>query len=144
MKHHPDMGGDTRTMQEINAEHDRVFKIFKDRQNREAQDPTSETKPTTETPEEFRAIVEALLKIQGIEIELCGAWLWIGGDTYPVKDDLKAAGCLFSRSKKKWYWRHAEDGATWSRGKTSMAEIRSKYGSSWIKGEREEREALPA
>lgn len=63
------------------------------------------------------------------EIELCGSWLWIGGNTRANKDELKSAGCKWSKSKAKWYWHHAEAGARWYRGKSSMAEIRSKYGS---------------
>lgn len=57
MKHHPDVGGDTATMQAINAEHD------------------------------------------------------------------------WSSTKKLWYWHHAEDGHRWHRGKSSMSQIRAKYGS---------------
>ena len=29
MKYHPDMGGDTATMQQINAEHDALFEVLK-------------------------------------------------------------------------------------------------------------------
>lgn len=143
LKHHPDAGGDVRTMQEINAEYDSVFSRLKDAQNRQAQRPDSKTRTTTETPQEFRAIVEALLRIDGIEVELCGAWLWVSGDTYDHREELKAAGCMFSRSKKRWYWRHEEDGARWSRGKKTMSDIRAKYGSEWLK-EAKQREALTA
>lgn len=142
LKHHPDMGGDVRVMQAINAEYDRVFARLKDAQNKKASQPESKTHKTTETPEEFRAVVEALLKMQGLDIELCGSWLWISGDTYPHKEELKAAGCLFSGSKKRWYWRHPEDDCRWSRGKKSMSDIRAKYGSEWI-GKSPERDKLP-
>lgn len=141
MVHHPDMGGDLETMKRINIEHDRVFAILKDKQNSDA--ANGEGHETTEAPEEFRAIVEALLHIDGIEIELCGSWLWIDGDTYHAKDKLKACGCRFSGSKKKWYWHHAEPGQRRYRGNRSMKEIRSKYGSEWL-GKKSEKEALPA
>jgi len=146
MRHHPDMGGDVRTMQEINAEYDRMFLLLKAKQNTMANDDeTGRTRKTTETPEEFRAVVEALLGLDGIEVELCGAWLWISGDTYQHREALKACGCLWSRSKQRWYWRHAEDDCRWSRGKASMGEIRSKYGSEWLRGRKEdERAKLPA
>ena len=52
-----------------------------------------------------------------------------GGNTKANKDKLKAAGCKWSKSKGKWYWHHAEAGSRWYRGKSSMAEIRTKYGS---------------
>lgn len=61
MRHHPDMGDDVRTMQAINAEYDKTFAVLKELQNMEAEQPESQTRKTTETPEEFRSIVDALL-----------------------------------------------------------------------------------
>lgn len=133
MENHPDRGGDVRKMQEINAEHDRVFNILKDAQNRKAQDPSNNVQRTTETPEEFRNIVEALLNLDGVEVELCGSWLWIAGDTKQHKEELKKLGCRWSKTKVKWYWRHYEAGAHWSRGRATMDEIRTKYGSEFLK-----------
>lgn len=146
LENHLDMGGDVRVMQEINAEYDRMFLLLKAKQNTMANEgETGKTRRTTETPEEFRSVVEALLKLDGIEVELCGAWLWISGDTYPNREALKACGCLWSRSKARWYWRHAEGDCHWSRGKTSIGEIRYKYGSKWLERRKEdEREKLSA
>ncbi len=136
MEFHPDRGGDVRAMQEINVAHDAAFNRLKDRQNEAAKQPGATVRETTETPEEFRAVVDALLKIDGIEIELCGSWLWISGDTYSHRAELKAAGCRWSKSKAKWYWRHAEKGCRWSRGKATMDHIRTKYGSHLIGDDR--------
>jgi len=131
--YHPDTGSDTAntaTMAAINAEHDRVFEQLKAEHNRKAaQDTTGRTRPTTETPAEFRDIVAALLKLDGLTVELCGSWLWIGGDTRTHKDALKAAGCSWAPKKQLWSWHHKEDGSPFFRGKRSMAEIRYKYGS---------------
>lgn len=77
IKYHPDMGGSTEIMQQINAEHDRLFEQLKTQHNASA----DEYHQTTETPEEFRAIIELLMKLDGLEIELAGAWLWIGGNS---------------------------------------------------------------
>lgn len=131
--HHPDCGGDLETMKQINIEHDRLFEILKAKQNAKADaDSTGRTKRTTETAEEFRTILEKLMRIDGLEVELCGSWLWIGGETKPHKDELKAAGCRWSRNKGMWYWHHKEEGQKWHRGKSTMGEIRSKYGSQHI------------
>lgn len=127
LKNHPDVGGDAEVMAAINAEYDRVFAQLKAKHNAQAQDG----RKTTEAPDEFRAIVEVLLKLDGLEVELCGSWLWIGGDTYPHKVELKAAGCKWSRIKQKWYWHHAEQRRK-SRGSTSMGAIRAKYGSVYL------------
>ena len=131
MKHHPDRGGDLETMKAINAEHDRLFNILKDQHNARADaDTTGKTYRTTETAEEFRSIIDLLLRLSGLTVELCGSWLWIGGNTREHKEALKAAGCRWSNNKKLWYWRHPEDAQRFHKGRTySMNNIRSKYGS---------------
>lgn len=133
MKHHPDCGGDTATMQEINAEHDRLFEILKDKHNAGA----DEYHQTTETAEEFRNIISELLKLSGVIVELCGSWLWISGNTREHKERLKEIGCRWSSSKKRWYWRHPEEGRKWHRGNKSMNDIRNKYGSQTFEAGRE-------
>lgn len=124
-KHHPDIGGDTATMQEINRQYESAFNSMKS-----GSTATSyRTEKYTETAEEFIAIIDALLKLHGITVELCGIWLWISGETKEVKDQLKAAGCRWSKNKKMWYWYPADMGVPRARGKSSMAQIRNKYGS---------------
>lgn len=82
MQYHPDRGGDQETMKQINAEHDAIFELLKRQQNERADaDKTGKTHHTTETAEEFREIITALLELDGLDIELCGSWLWIGGNT---------------------------------------------------------------
>ena len=125
MLHHPDRGGDTATMQAINNEHDELFRILQNGWNQ-----THDTyHQNTETPEEFRDIINALLRMGGITVELCGRWLWISGNTLAHKDELKAHGCRWSQTKKMWSWHHAEDGAKWHKTNYTMNRIRTKYGS---------------
>lgn len=125
MIHHPDKGGDTATMQAINAEYEAKHEALKNAWNA-AHD---EEHQCTEAPEEFRDIIDALLKMDGVEVELCGSWLWLSGNTYEHKDDLKALGCKWAAKKKMWSWHHEEAGSRFYRGKKTMADIRSKYGS---------------
>ena len=134
MAHHPDRGGSTVIMQQINAEHDALFEVLKKQHNAAA----DEYHQTAETAAEFRDIIEALLKLDGLVIELAGRWLWIGGDTKKHKEALKAAGYRWSSNKKLWYWRHEEKGHKWHRGTKTMSEIRRKYGSQVFNGNREE------
>lgn len=130
MLNHPDHGGNNETMAAINNEYAERFETLKAQHNANH----DEQHQTSEVPEEFIAIVNALIKIPGLAVELCGCWLWISGDTRTHKEDLKAAGCRWSSSKKMWYWRHQEDGSHWSRGKKSMSQIRMKYGSQTFAG----------
>lgn len=132
LQNHPDVGGDAEVMAQINAEYDAAFKRLKAQYNANAQDGHK----TTETPDEFRAIVEVLLKLDGLEVELCGSWLWIGGNTYEHKDALKNAGCRWSRKKQLWYWHHADNGKRWG-GNSTMSSIRQKYGSVYLTAKRD-------
>ena len=138
MENHPDMGGDVETMQRINAEHDAMFERLKNAWN--AENPE---KKTTETAEEFRDVLNKLFRIPGIVVELCGSWLWIGGNTKPNAKALKEAGCRWSANKGKWYWRHWADGMYYKKHTPfSMDAIRATYGSSILTAE--ERAALSA
>ena len=119
MKNHPDMGGDTATMQAINAEYEARFEVLKRSQNEQAAADTT--------------------------VELCGRWLWIGGETMKNKEALKAAGCRWSSTKKLWSWHFAEDGSRWHKGTKTMSQIRSKYGSTtFTRGAAAGSDALPA
>lgn len=130
MANHPDRGGDPEIMKAINAEYTILFNRLKDGYN-----ATRDCdKETTETPEDFINIIETLLKLEGISIELCGRWLWIGGNTYQHKDALKAAGCRWCSGKKLWSWHFEEDSCLRKRKSTDMDTIRFKYGSQIITG----------
>lgn len=72
--------------------------------------------------------LNAILPLHGLFIEICGAWLWITGDTKTHKDALKEAGFKWASKKKAWYFR-PEEFRSRSRGKASLDEIRTKYGS---------------
>jgi len=142
-KYHPDVGGDTATMQQINAEYAARFEVLKRSHNEQAaEDTTGRTRATTETAGDFIKIINHLFSMDGLTIELCGRWLWIGGETRKHKEALKACGCKWSQNKKLWSWHHAEDGDKWHRGSKTMNQIRSKYGSTTFS--RDTTNVLPA
>ncbi len=126
--HHPDHGGTVEEMQIINNDYEKTFQLLKNKHNAEAEP----NKQTTETPDEFKNIIDILIRCDGLDIEVCGSWLWITGNTYANRDTLKAAGCKYSKSKKAWHWHHSDDFDIWRRGTATMSEIREKYGSSHI------------
>jgi len=100
-KHHPDRGGDTATMQAINAEYDRLFGVVgSTHRNAEGQ---TYTKATTETPEDFKAVIEALVGLPGLIIEIIGRFVWVTGNTRQHKDTLKALDFRFNGKKSAWY-----------------------------------------
>ena len=57
----------------------------------------------------------------------------------------KACGCRWSSTKKLWSWHFQEDGMKWHKGSKTMAQIRSKYGSTtFTRGAAAGSDALPA
>ena len=77
-------------------------------------------------------IIKDIIFIPGIKIELCGTWLWVTGDTKPVKDLLSAAGFKFAGKKIAWYWHGNKKYRKKSKRKLSLEEIRDLYGSEQI------------
>ena len=85
LANHPDAGGSKEAMQEVNAAYKEAFERLKHQQNTAAAADTSgRVKATAEAPEDFIQIIAALLKLDGLEVELCGRWLWIGGNTKEI------------------------------------------------------------
>ena len=68
----------------------------------------------------------------GFDIEICGSWVWLHGDTKPHKELIKESGFMWAPKKKLWYYRPA-DYKSMSRGKFSMDEIREKHGSEKVR-----------
>lgn len=127
-KHHPDRGGRTEDMQEINAEYDRLFARLKN-VRKSANGETYTTKEETkETPEEFKTIIEKLIHLDGIEIEICGSWLWITGNTFPNRETLKELHFKYSKNKNAWYY-HEEGYTKHSKKTFTLEQIRDLWGS---------------
>lgn len=135
---HPDNGGDTWVMAAINNEYEMLFNKFKNEHNAKAKaDTTGETKEVHETPEQFRDIIEKIINIPDVEIELCGSWIWVSGNTKTYKDLFKSLGFRWASKKCMWYWRNEED-AVRSKRPASMEYIREKYGSDTIKANKKQ------
>lgn len=85
--------------------------------------------------EKLNDALNAIISLN-LKIEVCGAWVWVFGDTYAAKDTLKKAGYKFAGQKKAWYYR-PDAYVSSSRGKWEMDDIRDKYGSKVVKEPRE-------
>jgi hypothetical protein len=123
-QYHPDLGGDTATMQEINKEY--AFATAKAVKGSNLTEEEAENEILSS--EAYRKAIEQIIHIDGITIELVGYWIWVTGNTYPNRAMLKAAAFLFASKKQAWYFRTAEYKVNKSSGK-SLDEIRNKYGS---------------
>lgn len=77
--------------------------------------------------EALNTALSAIWGLEGLNLELCGAWLWVDGETKEHKTALKEAGFKWASKKKKWFFR-PEGFKSRSRGNLSMDDIRTKYG----------------
>lgn len=127
-QYHPDLGGDTAIMQAINTEY--AFACAKILKGENLS--TEEVSEQIRLSEEYRQVIEQIINLPNIIIELVGNWIWVTGNTYAVKAELKAAKLDYAHKKKCWYFR-AEEFKTRG-GRKSLDEIRGKYGSTTING----------
>lgn len=94
-----------------------------------------------EYPSKLASAINAIIDLEGLELEICGSWLWVGGNTKEHKDTLKTNGFKWASKKEQWYFR-PEDYKSSNRGKFSMDQIREKHGST--KPVRKEKRKLKA
>ncbi len=139
-KYHPDnKDGSTQATQEINAEYDRLFKLLKDRHESKSTDNKGNNTKTDfnnmkydfSEDELLRDMLQKVIHLSDITIEIIGNWIWISGNTYQYKKELKDLGFKFAGQKKSWYW-HSEAFRKRSHKKLSMEDIRNYYGSTEV------------
>ena len=122
-QNHPDLGGSVEVMQQINVEYAFVIKAIASGMGLSSEDQEK----TILESEAYANAINNIANLPGITIEVVGTWVWVTGNTYPVKENLSAAGFHFARKKVAWYF-HTDDYKSKSSGK-SLDEIKTKYGS---------------
>lgn len=128
MIHHPDRPtGNTQAFQDLQNEYEKLVKQVLKGSN------LSETEQQNEIQidEALRAALDAIMHLN-VKIEIIGKWIWVSGDTYPVKDTLKAAGFTFIKKAGAPFWVFKGEESK-GRGKMSIDEIRKLYGSKEVK-----------
>jgi hypothetical protein len=124
-QHHPDKGGKTAVMQEINNQYETLSKNLID-SNEYFTDERKEWE--YKVSEELKQKIEKIINLPNIAIELIGTWLWLTGNTFAVKSILKEEGFMFSATKLAWYW-HVGEFTKTSGNILSMEELRDFWGS---------------
>jgi ankyrin repeat protein len=134
--HHPDKGGKTAVMQEINNQYERLSKQLID-----SNEYFTEERKEWEykVSEELKQKIEKVIFLPDINIELIGTWIWLTGSTYNVKTILKDEGFMFSATKLAWYWHSGEFTKT-SGNINSMEELRDYWGSQNIQSKATEKQ----
>ena len=59
-------------------------------------------KANNKDSDKFKDIINELIKYNELTIEIIGSWLWISGNTYPLRDMIKNLGLLWSKGRKSF------------------------------------------
>lgn len=105
---HPDCpNGSTEATQEINQEYEKLFKLLKDRHDsKQTSDKEEKTSFYNNMKYDFsedaklRETLNKVINFTGVTIEIIGEWIWISGNTYQYKKDLKEIGFRWASNKK--------------------------------------------
>ncbi len=127
--HHPDKNGDAEKMKAVNNEYDKLFKILKDvHQTKDGKTYTAK-QTSAETADQFKDLINELMKMDDIEIEIIGCFVWVTGNTRAYKDKLKELKFQWHSKKTAWFLK-PENYRCKSRKNYEFDEIREMYGTS--------------
>jgi hypothetical protein len=135
---HPDNGGDAAIMAKINAEYDEKVKELAAGAEKPRNGYTDAAANMTDEEiaaaiaEEFKTTLNKLmaLDLDGVKVELIGSWLWVSGNTKPIKDELKALKFRWCPKKdgQPWTWHDSYTYCPSSKGRMTKKDIENKYG----------------
>ena len=137
---HPDKeGGDLATMQAINNQYAKAIKLIaKGFKGTGTRYTDQEAEAEILQAEAYKEAIEKIINIEGINIELCGSYIWVTPldaakfwDFWPA---MKQAKFFFAKVKKQYFFRTAENAAKSYNKTLTTDQIRTKYGSQQIKG----------
>lgn len=141
-QYHPDnANGSEEATKAINIEYEELFKTLKDRHSAGQTNGSGNDKSDYnsnmydwENDKTLREALQKIINFEGIEILICGQWIWVDGNTYQYKKELKEIGFKWASQKRKWYF-HTEVFRKKSHKSLSMEDIKSYYGSTEVQTE---------
>ena len=84
-----------------------------------------------EAPAEEPSIMDRLQAISGLDISAKKSTIWISGQTYPARAQLKALGCRWSAKRKAWYYQAPRPAAAIPDGLTVVKQTSA---CTWVDG----------
>ena len=128
-ENHPDLGGDPEAMKAINNQYEQALKHCDGQTSTGTDDKEHTYKYNAEAEAKIMEIIQKLIAIVAdakVEIILIGRWIWITGDTKPLKESFKELDCKWHRDRSCWFWRSASDRGRGQGG--NLEELAIKYG----------------
>jgi len=127
---HPDHGGTSEKFQAVRKAYKVVLENYKyDKHTKDENTNEWSSERVSIDPELQSKLVELFENIntEHIDIEILGNWIWITGNTYPIKSDIKKCEFKFSKNKTAWYW-HPEGYKKRSKKTFDLSEIAKMHG----------------
>jgi len=131
-ENHPDHGGDTATMQSINAEYDEVLKGFMDSAFHEWREENKGKEWFKDRPFDgvmFAEILRAITEFN-VRIEIIGYWIYCF-ESKEYREQLKDLGFWFSNRHKAWIYNGSRKARVKSRFTTDQ--LRNRLGAETIR-----------
>lgn len=94
-KYHPDKGGSVEMMQKLNGEYDYLSKNL-NKETGKKYDMYSDALNM------YKEVIDRLIKIDDITIEFVGDWLWVSGNTKPIRKELKEMKFFWNKTRELW------------------------------------------
>ncbi|MEC0434404.1 DnaJ domain-containing protein [Bacillus subtilis] len=88
LKFHPDRGGNEEDFILLKEEYEQIYqRLSKD----------------SSSSDSYPDVIDSLMKYN-VDIEIIGTWVWVSGQTYQIRDELKELGFKWAGKKKAWFW----------------------------------------
>ncbi|MBW6479935.1 MAG: hypothetical protein K0B37_10940 [Bacteroidales bacterium] len=126
MSHHPAKGGSNGKMAQVYQDYQAALSSERFQFSRLQEDLQNDLK-------NFPGLIKELLALD-LELEMCGSWLWVHGQTFDYREKLKELGLRYSPNKRMWYFRPSGEESHSSKP-VDMRWIRGKYGSDLVEAE---------
>ena len=96
---------------------------------------------TTSYSDELSLALNKIIRFSGINIEVCGNWVWVSGNTKQYREALKEANFKYAPKKKMWYYKPS---TYVKRRKTAwdINHIRSTFGSEEVETEKNKNKVI--
>jgi len=134
-KHHDDDQEKwTDLFKQMYAEYENYLKVFIPQANQAEKNKGSKQTYNFDAESEIGKAIEKMMHFAGLTLEICGSWIWISGNTYKWKSELKAMNCKWQHTKGLWYFA----GYEWKPRRAKimdMDHIRTRYGSYTLEAE---------
>jgi curved DNA-binding protein CbpA len=139
---HPDKPtGDHEKFTTMQNEYETVLKEISENEKIKAGKENRDPFFTFEGESEIMEMLKKAMRVKNIIIEICGSWLWISGNTFPVHEVLRSFGMRYSKKKKAWYFSPYMSKKR-KAGRYSMKKIRNTFGSTILDNKEEEQKEI--